>query len=171
MSHALNACMRKWGYFTLLFALLYAGPIASQDLTFGFAATMGGELISESESIALDASGNIYPAGSFMGSISKPIDFDPGPGELLISSASSTETDAFVHKLDADGNLVWAKTLGNFGNDYGRNLAVDNSGNVYIAGSFEQTVDFDPGAGTNSIPSGGSWGAYVLKLYANGDFV
>ncbi len=41
----------------------------------------------------------------------------------------------------------WAKNIGSTGNDFGRNITVDGSGNSYITGWFRETVDFDPGGG------------------------
>ena len=38
----------------------------------------------------------------------------------------------------------WAKSMGGTSSDYGRSIALDNSGNIYLTGCFYETVDFDP---------------------------
>ncbi|MCH2420088.1 MAG: hypothetical protein MK181_09770, partial [Acidimicrobiales bacterium] len=50
-------------------------------------------------------------------------------------------------------------------------MAVDSSGNVYTAGSFSGTVDFDPGAGTANLSSNGSEDVFVSKLDSSGNYV
>ncbi len=45
----------------------------------------------------------------------------------------------------------WAKSLGGMGDDYSNSIALDDSGNVFITGSFANTLDFDPGAGTYNL--------------------
>jgi len=42
---------------------------------------------------------------------------------------------------------VWAKNMGGDFADQGNAIAVDASGNVYTAGTFATSGDFDPGAG------------------------
>ncbi len=46
----------------------------------------------------------------------------------------------------------------------GRSVAVDGQGNVYTAGRFKSTVDFDPGAGTVNLTSAGREDVFVSKL-------
>ena len=116
----------------------------------------------ESGSSVLDSSGNIYTAGSFAGTV----DFDPGVGTANLTSAG--DDDVFVSKLDASGTYVWAKSFGGTGGDGGGSVAADSSGNVYTAGSFVATVDFDPGVGTTNLTSVGNYDVFVLKLDASG---
>lgn len=67
---------------------------------------------------------------------------------------------------------AWAKDFGGAGNAEAKSIAQDTAGNIYIAGQFFATVDFDPGAGTTSLTSnGGSQDVFLVKLDVNGDFV
>ena len=50
----------------------------------------------------------------------------------------------FVLKLNTRGELTWAKQFGDWGDSEAHSVAVDSLGNVYTAGFFAQTTDFDP---------------------------
>ena len=117
------------------------------------------------QSVAVDGSGNIYTVGYFEGTV----DFDPGAGTVNLTSAAGN--DAFVSKLNSSGDLVWARTFGSTGLDTVKSVAVDGAGNIHIAGSFNGTVDFDPGAGTVNLVSVGYNDAFVSKLNSSGNLV
>jgi hypothetical protein len=116
-------------------------------------------------SLKIDASGNIYCAGSFYNCTG---DFDPGPGS---STLTAVGTDMFIVKLNASGNFVWAKRIGGSGDDELQGLDVDASGNVYYTGYFQSTADFNPGASVNNLVSAGGEDGFVAKLDVNGNYV
>ncbi len=120
--------------------------------------------IIEGKSIAVDASGNCYITGKFWDTT----DFDPGTGTHNITSAGADDT--FLLKLDAAGNFTWVKQFGGTGYEYGWSLDISDSGNIYMCGNFQDTVDFDPGAGVFELISAGMDDLFVLKLDAAGDF-
>lgn len=141
---------------------------------FLWAKDMGNVLESRGYSIALDASGNIYTTGYFLGTV----DFDPGAGTYnLTSVGGSTDWDVFYSKLDANGNFVWARAMVNSTSTYysdgyyGKKIAVDASGNVYSCGRYSGTTDFDFGAGTYNLTPIGGYDIYLMKMTTNGDFV
>jgi len=131
---------------------------------FIWAKHMGGTIYDVGLSIALDGAGNVYTTGYFEGTA----DFDPGAGVFNLVSAGNYEI--FVSKLDASGNFVWAKRMGGTSADYGTSIALDGSDNVYTTGSFQGTVDFDPGAGVFNLVSAGNYEIFVSKLDASGIF-
>jgi Beta-propeller repeat len=130
-----------------------------------WAKSMGGLMDDFGLSTALDSSGNIYITGGFGDSV----DFDPGASSLILTGLGFN--DIFVSKLDNDGNFVWAKNMGGTGNEYGISIALDSSGNIYITGFFDGTVDFDPGLDTFNITSAGAEDIFVAKLDSDGNFV
>ena len=125
-----------------------------------------------SSSIAVDASGNVYTTGNFSGTF----DFDPGEGTANLESAGGS--DIFVSKLDANGNYLWARSMGGSGYDSGSSIAVDASGNIYTTGSFNRfdnmfgsAVDFDPGESTAYLTAAGNDDIFISKLDAGGNYV
>lgn len=116
-------------------------------------------------SIALDASSNVLVSGMFNGSP----DFDPGVGTFSLTSNGNY--DAYILKLTSAGNFVWAKNIGGTSIDQALDLSVDASSNVYSAGIFQGTSDFDPSASTYTLSAIGSQDAYIAKLDASGNFV
>jgi hypothetical protein len=119
-----------------------------------------------SQSISTDASGNIFTAGYFQGTV----DFDPGAGVFNLTTVGSN--DIFIQKLDANGNFIWAKSMGTPSDDRGFSLRTDASGNVFTTGYFGGgTIDFDPGPGVFNLTSAGTNEIFVQKLDAGGNFV
>jgi large repetitive protein len=132
---------------------------------FVWAKRFGSTLADNGRTVKTDAAGNVYTIGTFTGTV----DFDPGAGTSNLTAPSGQ--DVFVSKLDAAGNFVWAKSYGGTGTEDGRSIVIDATGNVFIAGSYNLTVDFDPGAGTFNLTSAGAGDVYVLKLNSAGNFV
>ncbi|HYV93175.1 MAG TPA: T9SS type A sorting domain-containing protein [Chitinophagales bacterium] len=158
-----------------IFNLLSAGSSdifickLDSDGNFIWAKSLGGSLNDVGTSIAIDAFGNkdIYTTGSFKGTA----DFDPSSGIFNLTSVGFS--DIFISKLNSSGNLAWARSIGGTVNDHGVSVAVDPSanGDVYIAGSFGSTVDFDPGPGLFNLTSAGYSDIFICKLDSSGNFI
>ncbi|MDX2282995.1 MAG: hypothetical protein NW241_02490 [Bacteroidia bacterium] len=125
---------------------------------FLWAAAWGGTSDEEGFSIAADASGQVYTTGVFAGTA----DFDPGPGSSPRSSAGGD--DVFVQCMDAQDHFLWARTWGGIANDGGASIAADAAGQVYTAGSFAGTVDFDPGTGSSPLTAAGAEDIFVQNM-------
>jgi hypothetical protein len=78
--------------------------------------------------VAVDELGNVYVSGIIDGTG----DFDPGPGTYSLTADSQ---DAYVTKLDANGDFVWVHQLGGPNAQSTSGVAVDAAG-VYVTGSF-----------------------------------
>jgi hypothetical protein len=130
-----------------------------------WARNMGGTVLDEGHSIKVDAGGNVLTTGMFAGTA----DFDPSAAVFNLTTGAAY--DIFVSKLDASGNFVWAKQFAGTGSDLGYGITTDASNNVYSTGSFNGTVDFDPGAATYNLVAGGGGGVFISKLDASGNFI
>jgi len=119
----------------------------------------------QGNTITKDAAGNLYVCGTY----DQTVDLDPGPGVYSVTTAGSA--DGFVIKLDPAGDFIWGRSFGGPGSQTCEAVKTDAAGNVYIAGYFPLTADFDPGAGVFNITAVGSSDAYLLKLDASGSFV
>jgi hypothetical protein len=123
---------------------------------FAWAHTLGGPKDDEGYAVAVDQNGAVYVTGSFQDT-------------AVLAGTSHTSAgleDAFVASFAATGAPRWSKRFGSTGKDAGIGIAVDEMGNVYLAGMFEGTVDF--GAGPRSA-AGGSDG-YLVSLTPDGSF-
>jgi len=81
----------------------------------------------------------------------------------------------FLTSFDAEGNFRWARTWGGYGDsDMGYGVALDNQGFVYVSGMFNsESVDFDPGEGSDIHENNGTGGGYdcfLSKFDINGNF-
>jgi len=127
--------------------------------------SIGGPFDDIANSIELDNSGNVYCTGYFYGTV----DFDPNAGTLNLNSNGSY--DAYIQKLDLNGNLVWAKSFGGSSVDASKDLTIDLNGDILLTGHFRNTVDFDMGVNVFNLSSNGNYDIFVLKLNLNGDFI
>ncbi len=97
--------------------------------------------------MALDAGSNIYVTGTFQNTT----DFDPGSGTTTMTATTS---DMFFAKYTSTGDFVFAKGLhGNGTSDDPKSIFVDGSSNIYIAGGFRDSTDFDPSASSFKLLS------------------
>jgi gliding motility-associated-like protein len=125
---------------------------------FSWARQIGGSSYDAGNSLALDATGNIYVTGFFQNAT----DFDPGPGTAILTSAGFS--DIFLLKLTAAGNFMWVKKAGGASFDIPGSVKVDAANKIYVIGAFEQTVDFDPGPSVANLTSKGGNDIFVWKL-------
>jgi hypothetical protein len=106
------------------------------------------------------AAGGLSMTGAFQGSI----DF----GKKLAAVGTG---EAYVARLDAQGNHIWSRTLGSTtpgSYSYGHSVVVDSQGNTFVAGVYVGGVDL--GKGPESY-SGGGQDAFLAKYDAKGNLV
>ncbi len=91
---------------------------------------LGGDNFDTANAIAVDGAGNAYVTGS-TSSANFPLAnaFQPSLAETFFTG------DAFATKLSSSGALAYSTYLGGNNSDTGNGIAVDASGNAYIAGS------------------------------------
>lgn len=133
-----------------------------------WAEKFGGTDSEVGHALALDASGNIYVTGTFIGTV----DFDPGAGTNFISSVSGSQ-DSFVMKLDNLGNVTWVKTIGDFGDERTWEIKLDAFANMYIVGHFADfQCDMDPSpTGTANLMGIGMTDVFIVKWDVNGNYL
>ena len=150
-------------YKLIFFLIFLHGSAIAQTSSCVRLNSFGGPGIDRVRSIATDGNGNVYTTGYF----SATADFDPGPGVHSITSHGFG--DIFILKLDSAGNFIWVKTFGDSFDDAGCAVECDQSGNIYVAGEFKNSVDFDPDTGTWILSGSGKQDVFILKLDADGN--
>jgi hypothetical protein len=128
-----------------------------------WAVRAGGPQDIQASSIAVDATGNVYVTGYFLGTA----DFDPRPSD--IENLTAAQADVFVWKLSPAGAVVWAKRAGGSGFDSGSSLALDSAGDVYVTGQFIGTAEFNfGGVPSPLISDGAAADVFLWKLDSAG---
>lgn len=162
--------MGKWVSRLLIIGILvchFSIIIKSQSVKLDWAKSILSSTKSSSSprDVVTDGNNNVFVIGDFYGTV----DFDPGIG--IFNLTSNGAGDAFIQKLDSNGNFIWAKSWGGKKWDVNNSIALDHVGNIYIIGNFEDTVDFDPGVGQYLMNSFGSTDIFISKLNSNGNLL
>lgn len=134
--------------------------LAKNNSTGGFEWVVngGGTSTDRGNAVACDANGNVYVTGFFNGTATF--------GTSSVTSAGSQ--DVFVAKYNSTGNLQWVISAGGAGADIANGIAIDNSGNVLIAGQFSGVSTF----GTTTLTSmNSSIDIFVAKISSAGTFL
>jgi len=118
-------------------------------------------------STACDALGNVYVCGYTSSNTGTAI---ASFGSHMVTYAGGSK-DAFVAKFTSAGLRVWGTYYGAGDEDLAFGLAVDASGNVFVAGatysaSLSGTAISTPGA--HQVNFGGDWDAFLVKFNTNG---
>lgn len=115
------------------------------------------------KSIIIGNDNYIYITGFYYGTI----DFDPG---VSVASMAATNNNAFILKLDLDGEFVWVKQIECSGGALSQSINSDNNGNIYIIGYFDGFTDFDPGP-LETILTSNTRDLFIEKLDSDGNFL
>ncbi len=128
---------------------------------FHWAKHIGGLLGDQVKKMKFDNEGNIVILGMYQGTV----DMDPGPGTVNVTSVGS---DAFVIKLDNNGNYIWSKQW----QVYSINtMEIDVNNNILLGGDFGGPADFDPGPAIYTMTAGNIYNDFfIFKIDENGNF-
>ena len=123
---------------------------------------LGGSVENGASALAVDAGGNVLVAG-----ITNSTDFPGTTGGAQPANGGSNNYDAFVARLSGNlTTLLQATYLGGSSVDQANALALDASGNVFVAGLTNST-NF-PGTVGGALPAnGGGTDAFVARLSSN----
>ncbi len=126
------------------------------DLNFVWVKRIGNSGNDKAYAIDIDAQDNIYITGNYTGML----DSDPEAGTAYFTTVSGAY-DIFILKLNNLGSFIWSTSFhyyqGAGSTNVPSSIHVDTDLNMYIAGSFQGTVDFDlnaPGTGYSLFSSG-----------------
>jgi|GEM_PF-1255296 len=123
-----------------------------------------GNYMEGADVVTVDEDFHVLISGHFRGEV----DLDPGASQQLVTPVGNS--DVFVVRLDSSLSLDWAETFGGPGWDYPNDILVDDQNNVYTAGYFQDSVDFDPSGSVAMHTSAGSNDGFVVRLDDSGDF-
>lgn len=104
------------------------------------------------------------PAGEVVVSGQHNRDLEIGAIEL---DAPANQTNGFVAVFDADGEALWARSLGGIDHQSAYDVATDDDGNVIVGGGFSTSIDVGTGPLPTSGPLAGfhrDTGVYLAKF-------
>lgn len=110
--------------------------------------------------------GHILAAGEFKGEGSL---FHTNGYYTLQSNGSAK--DIYFAKLSQAGALEWARSIGGLDIEEVGGIEADHYGNLLLAGTYHNTLDFDPGSGTAELTPLGNSSSFVARYSASGDFM
>ncbi|MCB1076389.1 MAG: SBBP repeat-containing protein [Verrucomicrobiae bacterium] len=106
----------------------------SKDGRFLWVRSLGGSLVDRGYGVVTDAGGNAYVTGHYQSTDAKAGDETlPNRGDY----------DVFVAKYSPEGDLLWIRTAGGAGYDYGHGIAIDPNGDVVVTGAIAGRGEFD----------------------------
>jgi len=138
---------------------VFISKLNASGSVLDYSTYLGGTNEDRGDGIAVDTSGNAYVTGwTFSGNFPK--------ANAIYKSRMGTN-DVFITKINASGSaLDYSTFLGGNSYDYGRDIAVDASGNAYVTGYTEST-DF-PMSNAIYESYGEGYDVFVTKLNASG---
>ncbi len=121
--------------------------------------SLGGSLVDRGYGVATDADGNAYVTGHFQSQDAEVL------GQTLPNAG---DYDLFVAKFSAEGELLWVRSGGGKGYDYGHGIVIDGAGDVILSGAVSgeaqvSGVTINPGATGRAV--------LCAKYKPNGDLV
>ncbi len=118
--------------------------------------------------LAIDNFSNIYVVGGFQ---------NRGPNQVgtygPYTITSNGEWDAFVFKMNKDGNWLWAEGFGSNKTDRANSIAIDICDDVYITGEYRNPMVFsgaNASNGTDTLSHKQKRDIFVAKMNNQGEW-
>lgn len=121
-----------------------------------WARSIGGSNDESGNGIACDRDGHVIVTGYFLSGVLTA-------GSYSLQNAGGE--DLLLLKLDADGNVIWAKSANSAGSDHGNGVGCDNSGNIYLTGTYAGCLS----SSNDTIWSTGGNDAFVAQYDPQGN--
>ena len=114
--------------------------------------------------IAIDEFSNVYVCGGF-----------GGTGQYgSLSATSNGMFDAFLFKMDKDGNWLWVNNVGSNKADRANGIAIDKCNDVYINGEYRNPMVFsgaNASNGTDTLSHKSKRDVFVAKCDSDGEWI
>ena len=141
----------------------YAAKISPDGSRLLYSTLVGGSEIDAGMAIAVDALGRAYLAGA-----TQSPDF---PLKNALQTQFGDPWDGFVIRVNPTGSDIdFSTLLGGSGTDEAFAIALDNTGNIYVAGMTD-SPDFPLKNAFQPQLAGGASNAFVTKLRGDGDAI
>ncbi len=144
--------------------------VIDPSIAYAFSTYLGGSGNDEGQGIGIDSNGNIYVTGQ---TASTNFPTTTGAFQGTCGGCSTGGSNVFVSKIASDGSsLIYSTYVGGSGTDSGNSIAIDSSGDVFVAGATS-SKNF-PKAGTpfqgscKSCTSSLANNAFVFELNSTG---
>ncbi|MBK8724227.1 MAG: hypothetical protein IPL95_18855 [Saprospiraceae bacterium] len=132
-------------------------PDKFEDYKYGF-----------NSSFSIDNLQNIYRL-SYNGILN---DLDPGPDTFYLTNPIPFKINSAISKLNSDGNFLWAKKFISPKSNLIIAIENDNNDNIFIVGSFRDTINFGTEANQIIYTSDNLFdNNYTTKLDKNGNHI
>lgn len=107
--------------------------------------------------LAITTDNDLIVGGTFFGYV----DLNPGAGVAMSTPAFAD--DIFLTRLDTAGYYQANACFGGNGNDLITDIAISPSGKIFITGSFDGTIDFNPTVSSFLVATSGGRDAFVAS--------
>lgn len=131
---------------------------------FVWVQTFGGAGYDFASSVNIASNGEIYLTGCFQNTAYFPAT------QSVVTKVSNGGWDIFYTKLNSSGAIIWNQTIGGIGHDI-VNDAIFTGDRIVLGGYFDNTMDFNPGAGTVIGGNGTIQGFMSAYSFTDGSYL
>lgn len=144
-------------YFILFGIFLLPFISYSQELKWIY--KIGGITTDYCAGVTLDNNQNVYDITNFTGNVSIA---------LNVTKSTRGQEDILIRKSSPAGIQQWIRQVGSKSQDIAQDIVVDNQNNVYIVGTFRDSLFMDSTHVLTTLAN--SYASFIIKLNSEGNF-